>query len=171
MLVKRQARCDDFKLCAQRVQTGTTYVKVKGQLVPTPVYAYYQHWLTRKSSDGGASWTPSDDFQLTPDGSNQAYAVVDLAGTLCVAGESADHSIVRTSTGGVNWQTADNYTDGDSFNAYYAVTIDPTTGAAYAGATDSWIIRSGSSNVLGGSFSSMEVVSNDGTHDLLLELT
>lgn len=132
----------------QQVITGYKSVKVKGQWVQQPVYGYEDHWLTRHSSDGGATWTNVDDFQLaqTAGNLNEPNAVVNLGGIVYVAGVSTDssgntHAIIRTNAGGT-WQTADDYVDANA-DRYSAVTIDPTTGTPYAGAADIWTIRSG----------------------------
>lgn len=140
----------------QKVISGYKTVKVKGQWVQQPVYTYRDHWLTRRSSDGGLTWTNVDDFQLAPtgatvNGSNSPNAVADLGGTLYVAGVGSDssgngHAIVRANVGGI-WQTADDYdyvAPNVAFSSYSAVTIDPTNGTPYAGTGYPWMIRSGS---------------------------
>jgi hypothetical protein len=122
---------------SQRVLTGYTTSKGK----TTPVYAYYSHWITRQSSDGGSTWMTVDDYEPSLTGDNQAYAIADLGGILYVAGigTAGPDGIVRTNATGT-WQTADD----DPLDYYGSVVIDPTTMTAYAGFNDGiWGIRSG----------------------------
>ena len=125
---------------SQRVITGYTTTKGK----TTPVYTNYDHWITRRSSDGGATWTTMDDYQPSPTSSVQAYAVADVGGTLYVAGSGKD-GIIRTNANGT-WQTAED--DPDDY--YGSVAIDPTTMTAYAGFDDGiYGIRSGGAPATG----------------------
>jgi hypothetical protein len=134
----------------QSVQTGTTYTytKVKGQIVvtATPIYTSYEHWLTRQSSDGGATWKTVDDFQHSQSADTMAYDVADMNGAVYVTGgvDSGNDfgGIVRTNASGT-WQTSDDYTnDPTTSDIYTCVGIDPTTSTVYAGTGDSWVIRS-----------------------------
>jgi len=128
-----------FGTGSTREITGYTYTKVKGGVVQTPVYTYYQHWLASKSSDGGATWTLADDF-IPPGNDPQPNVAADLNGALYVVGYGGD-GIVRSNVGG-SWQTVDDV--GSSY--YNAVTVDPVTGTPYAGgqlSTNAWFVRSG----------------------------
>src|SRR5207253_10704396 len=53
------------------------------------------HWIVRKSTDGGNSWTTVDDYQLAPDSGSQARCIAkDANGNLFVAGSGAGKWIV-----------------------------------------------------------------------------
>lgn len=75
-----------------------------------------EHWLVRRSTDGGASFSTTDDYALNTGKNAAAFgAADDAAGNLYVAGygfEANDtrHWIVRRSTdGGATWQTGDDF--------------------------------------------------------------
>ena len=114
----------------------------------TPIYRPDNHWLVRKSSNGGATWSNSDDFQLMVPGATLAHAMgTDLAGNVYVVGEAfdstANHALIRTNAGGA-WATVDNYTGSDGeFAEYLAFTAD-SNGNLYAGGAENngWLIRS-----------------------------
>ena len=71
-------------------------------------------WLVRESSDGGASWSTIDDFQMVAGHASTAVAVgADLAGNVYVVGNGMDatnvnHMVIRTNAGG-SWATVDDY--------------------------------------------------------------
>lgn len=110
------------------------------------------HWLVRESTNGGATWQTSDDYQLSASSPrmNEAFAAgVDAAGNAYAVGEGADssnvwHSIVRTNAGGT-WHTIDDY----QLTAGYASTghgfaVD-SSGNLYEGVSPSgsshWVVR------------------------------
>jgi hypothetical protein len=131
----------------QRVITGYTTTKVKGVLVQKPVYEWYEHWLTRRSTDGGATWTTVDDFQQPAAGVNEPCVAADLNGTVYVAGAvyaagPGQDAVVRSNVGGT-WHTEDYFANANN----YAVAIDPVTATPYAGGESGggdWFVRSGS---------------------------
>ncbi len=74
------------------------------------------HWLVRKSTDNGTSWSTVDDYQLSAGQQAIAYFLaVDSSNNLYVAGTASDSSsvpvwIVRKSADhGATWSTVDNY--------------------------------------------------------------
>jgi hypothetical protein len=121
-----------------------------------PVYSYTPHWITRKSANGGASWTVSDDYQLVKGIYVQPAAVTsDPQDTIYVAGYADDnagvqHAVVRKLVNG-SWSTVDDFTAGStSAGAYYTAITADSAGNVYAGGEyfdDSqgvwdWVIRS-----------------------------
>lgn len=97
----------------------------------TPQYSYIPHWLVRKSSDGGISWSVDDDFQYSSSSFTKAAGIgVDQAGNVYVAGLGHDssnviHAVVRGNQGG--WHNVDDYEQAwynafavDSVNDLYA---------------------------------------------------
>jgi hypothetical protein len=128
-------------MAQQGVITG--YTKNK-----TPIYSYSNHWIVRKSVNGGASWTRDDDYVH-----GEATAVCcDPAGTVYVAGESADgDAIVRTNAGG-SWSTVDDYATGSpDWSAYYSAIVTDPSGNHYAGGSsdydNGWLIRSDAASI------------------------
>src|SRR3989442_1234668 len=74
------------------------------------------HWIVRRSSNGGNSWTTVDDFLLTASGNCQAHGfIADSLGNLFVVGIgnmnlTPSHWIVRENPGGTgNWTTVDDF--------------------------------------------------------------
>src|SRR5205823_866623 len=116
-----------------------------------PIYTNVNHWLVRKSANGGASWSNDDDFQLTSLKNASASAIgTDFAGNVYVAGVAGDdsaalHAIVRSNTG-ASWTTSDDYF-GMASARYQGFTTD-SSGTLYAlgrsggGATQNFFIRS-----------------------------
>jgi hypothetical protein len=87
---------------------GNLYV-VGGAFVPYKGSSY-NHWLVRKSADGGASWSTVDDYQLPTNISSVAKRITaDSNGNLFVTGQAATSItstiwIVRLSVdGGATW--------------------------------------------------------------------
>lgn len=127
--------------------TITGYTKVKGKL--QPVYGNSgDHWIVRKSGDGGATWSIDDNYQMAPSkGSSALGAGTDLAGNLYVVGEAidasgVDHALVRTNAGG--WHTIDDEPAAAGSARYMSFTAD-ASGTLYAGGFQGgagWIIRS-----------------------------
>jgi hypothetical protein len=78
------------------------------------------HWITRKSANGGASWSTMDDYQLFTSGNQVALGfAADSIGNLFVAGWASVgtstgpyHWLVRKSVGGNGaFTTVDDYSD------------------------------------------------------------
>jgi hypothetical protein len=128
------------------------------------------HELVMASADGGITWSgPLDDF--VPAGDNlwwyAAGIVADRAGNLYVAGNTessgigASHWMVRRSSdGGANWSTVDDYQDGGVFTSAHGITADAAGNVyvvGYLDGTSSWAVRKGTG---GTNFSTIDIVSS-----------
>ena len=119
---------------------GNLYVA--GRVVDSN-FAAPDHWIVRRSSDGGASWTTVDDFDRggQPDGESPAIAV-DAAGDVYVSDVSfvSASSVwtVRKGVGGTSFSTVDAAQSGRS----RALFAHPTAGIFTAGTKDGgWTVR------------------------------
>lgn len=116
------------------------------------------HWIVRKSTNGGATWTVSDDYtdNLANSGHNfDAYKVqCDLLGNMYVVGSAqsgtTQNAIVRANTGANgSWVTVDNYSGGSgTVGLYDNVFIDSSNNHYAMGRVsnnntnmDTWLIR------------------------------
>ena len=133
--------------------SGNVYVAGRGQKAiltgysknHTPIYRYVNHWIVRKSTNGGASWLTDDDFQLDPSFAAEPLAITaDSTGAVHVAGNASDptlaHGIIRSNAGGT-WGTVDD--DAENGGPYWQAIIADANGNHYAGGRDDngWIIR------------------------------
>jgi hypothetical protein len=95
----------------------------------------YNHWVVRKSTNGGNSWTTVDDYQRAANDPTQARCfVTDAHSNLFVAGFSQgeftgvgylNHWIVRKSVGGTGpWTTVDDFQYGGSYTRPNAIAAD-----------------------------------------------
>ncbi len=109
------------------------------------------HWIVRKSSNGGNSWTTVDNYQLSSGADSQANSfVADSQGNLFVAGygDTGSHWIVRKNPGGTDtWSTDDNFQYSIGYGAL-AVAIAANAsgnvfvgGSAYSGFNTHWLVR------------------------------
>lgn len=117
-----------------------------------------QHWLVRKSTDGGTTWSTVDDYNLSAANQATPYALtIDGSGNIYTVGYAADasgisHWIVRKSTNaGVSWNTVSDYNRNVSKNSNaYSITSDSannlyTSGTAIdASNVSHWIVRKSS---------------------------
>ena len=63
-----------------------------------------EHWIVRKSTDGGATWNTIDDFQSDPATTSRAQGVTaDAAGNIYVAGETSQRYVISTSKKGTTY--------------------------------------------------------------------
>jgi len=110
------------------------------------------HWIVEKSIDGGASWTTSDDFQLTNTAGtgSGAWAFLPDVGTgyLYVSGTGGDagnfqHGIVRRSLdGGATWSMVEDQTAlGTPSIALGMMRTQPGELAYVGGAFPTWIAK------------------------------
>jgi hypothetical protein len=88
------------------------------------------HWIIRRSSNGGSTWSTVDDFLLTAGGNCAAMAfAADSAGNLFVAGDAnmnqtPTHWVVRESFGATGaWTTVDDFPS-DSGARPHAIAAD-----------------------------------------------
>lgn len=115
-----------------------------------------EHRIVRRSTNGGASWSVVDDYQLSAGKASYGGAIViSASGTLYTSGSATDasdlrHWIVRRSTdGGTSWSTLDDYQLSSSHNALGgAVYLAPLSGHLFVvgNANDAsdlthWIVR------------------------------
>ncbi len=110
-----------------------------------------RHWLVRRSSDGGATWSTVDVYQLVAGEIAEARAVFAAAGGVYVSGMASDgvalHWIVRGSRDGMTWSTLDNYQLDPAGAAIADAVIADGDGRLYAaggvfeGPSTYWIIR------------------------------
>jgi hypothetical protein len=110
----------------------------------------YGHWIVRKSTNGGNSWTTVDDYQVAADDPAQARCfTADANGNLFVAGSRGawgaypNHWIVRKSAGGTGpWTTVDDFQYGGSRNEPNAIAADALGNVFVGGFGDShWLIK------------------------------
>lgn len=129
------------------VVTGT--VRNKGQTTQTGYYA----WATRRSTDGGNTWTTADTFTYSPGKASSAYGIArDRDGNAVVVGGATDaqgvrHWIVRSPDSSGYWHTIDDFrlAPGSSSSAS-GVAADSegnilVVGAAQDSAGQHWIVR------------------------------
>jgi hypothetical protein len=114
-----------------------------------------QHWLVRKSSDHGITWTIVDDFVYATGQPSYASKVkVDNSGNIYVVGygqitSSSDfHWIVRKSVNsGSTWSTVDDFQMISGEQSYpFAIEVDGSgnvyiAGEGFDGASPHWIVR------------------------------
>jgi len=113
----------------------------------------YDHWVVRKSPNGGNSWTTVDDYQVAVGDPTEARGfVADANGNLFVAGYSRgaftgigylNHWIVRKSVGGTGpWTTVDDFQYGGSSTRPNAIAAD-ARGNVFVGGDGGggWLIK------------------------------
>ncbi len=103
------------------------------------------HWIVRKSTNGGNSWTTVDDYQLVAGNSSEARCIAtDANGNLWVAGRGnagqGNRWIVRKSVGGAGpWTTVDVFDAGVDANA---IASSPSGNVFVGGAGGgNWLIK------------------------------
>src|SRR6266566_5773648 len=93
------------------------------------------HWIVRRSTDNGATWSTVDDF--APGGFlTQPNGIgADAAGNIYVAGDAdyvnpydTTYWTIRKGVGGTNFTTVDSISSGSSGNTAMAVFAHPTAG-------------------------------------------
>jgi hypothetical protein len=112
------------------------------------------HWLVRRSVDGGTTWSTVDQFSLGGAQAGASGIASDAAGNLyavgfaCPAGTTAGNWVVRRSQdGGTTWSTVDSFAADGGANGVF---VHPTAGIFVAGTTrtggkkgdiNRWVIR------------------------------
>jgi len=115
----------------------------------------YSHWIVRKSSNGGSSWTTVDDFQLSATSNTGAGRFInDSHGNLYVCGGTpfnpwfANEWLVRKCTAGTGfWQTVDDFKYMGGVAEPFATATD-ASGHVFIGGTGAplssslhWLVR------------------------------
>src|SRR5438093_13476270 len=114
------------------------------------------HWIVRRTSDGGLTWTTVDDY--APGGilTQPNGIAVDAAGNVYVAG-AADfanpyydtHWVIRKGIGGTNFSSVDSFPTSSSANAVYAHPIagifaagnGPIATNKFGAVANGWVVR------------------------------
>jgi hypothetical protein len=121
---------------------GNLYVVGSGHAVNKGITS--NHWIVRKSTNGGNSWVTVDDYQLVADNSSQARCIAaDTNGNLVVAGSGAGKWIVRKNAGGTGaWTTVDVFQNAGSVTTPNAIAAG-LFGNIFVGGNDSanWLIK------------------------------
>ena len=112
---------------------------------------FYNHWIVRKSANGGSSWSTVDTYQLSASGNSQATSfVADSKGNLYVAGRynttdwGPNSWIVRENPGGTgSWSTVDNYQYVSAGDAQPFAMAANASGNVFVGGAGSnrWLVR------------------------------
>ena len=107
---------------------GTMFVTTQAATKHTAAQGYYA-WVTRKSSDGGNTWSTVDSFSYTQNtgGYGPVGIGTDAAGNVVVVGNSSGHWIVRTPDLAGAWHTIDDF---QLAPGYYASASAAATDAA-----------------------------------------
>jgi hypothetical protein len=130
------------------VANGT--VRNKGQTTQTGYYA----WATRRSIDGGNTWSTVDLFSYASNAASDANGIArDRSGNIAVAGGATDaqgrrHWIVRSPDVSGNWHTIDDFQLASGYNANASGIVTDAGGnllvvgaAADAANAQHWIVR------------------------------
>jgi hypothetical protein len=111
---------------------------------------YSSHWVVRKSSDGGKTWSTVDNILSSTGYGFQTAAlgfVADSNGNLFVVGQNLSNWIVRENPGGTgSWQTIDDFKY--AFGSTATSVVTDTSGYTFVGGyggdnsgMDHWLIR------------------------------
>jgi hypothetical protein len=129
--------------------SGNLYVVGRGDASPKR-NTVVRHWLVRKSTDGGNSWTTVDDFVASGDAEARCFAATST-GNLYVAGtansSNGTHWIVRKSSGGSGaWTTIDDYQYAGGYAAPHAIAAGASGnlfvgGAGWDNLGGHWIVK------------------------------
>ena len=128
---------------------GNLYVV--GQAATPSRYSYINHWLVRKSSDGGDSWSTVDDFQPSGSQAGASRFAATSTGDLYVAGTTSSsngtHWILRKNPGGTGaWSTIDDYQYAADYTAPHGIAAD-ASGNLFVGGSGSgtgtthWLVK------------------------------
>jgi len=132
---------------AMGVAANSTGIYVVGSASASYKSGAPSHWIVRKSTNGGSSWTTVDNYQLAADNPTQAQCIAtDANGNLFVAGFSRgdwtgaiyrNHWIVRESAGSIGpWTTVDVFQNAGRANA---IAADPFGNVFVGGG--GWLIK------------------------------
>ena len=90
--------------------SGSMFITTQAATKHTAAQGYYA-WITRKSSDGGNTWSTVDSFSYTQNtgGYGPVGIGMNAAGNVVVVGNSSGHWIVRTPDPSGAWHTIDDF--------------------------------------------------------------
>ena len=92
------------------------------------------YWFVRRSTDGGASWSTTDDYQDGSDLTLPKAMTTDGAGNVYVAGYAQTLGwIIRKGVGGTNFIIVDTLPSPSSSDGAAAIYVHPTVGVFAAG--------------------------------------
>jgi len=132
---------------------GNLYVVGQAGAPNKPNGSGYLHWVVRKSTNGGSTWTTVDNYQLSSTDYSQATAfAADSKGNLYVAGwgfanNGAANWIVRWNPVGTStWSTADDYTYAPGGSAWAFTMAANASGNVFvggggSGTSEHWVVR------------------------------
>jgi hypothetical protein len=134
-----------YRSVAMGVAANSTGIYVVGSASASYKSGAPSHWIVRKSTNGGNSWTTVDDYQLAAGNSSEARCIAtDANGNLWVAGRGnagqGNRWIVRKSVGGAGlWTTVDVFDAGVDANA---IASSPS-GNVFVGGTGggNWLLK------------------------------
>jgi hypothetical protein len=160
------APLDDYTNAAYYAQYSAVASDAVGNLYACGIYGDESdcgnnHWLVRRSADGGATWSTVDDLTTgngtTCDFDTAARGVgADASGNVYVAGLYGANWTVRKGIGGANFVTVDSFPAnnnsvfGSALVGAYAVFVHPTAGVFAVGqarpigggtAVRAWLVR------------------------------
>ena len=120
---------------------GNLYVVGRGDTSPRR-NTVVRHWLVRKSTDGGNSWSTVDDFVPGGDAQGRCFATTST-GDLYVAGVAEGHWIVRKNPGGTGaWTTVDDFQYAGAWTAPHAIAADASGNLFVGGGGGGhWLIK------------------------------
>lgn len=131
---------------------GTQVITVTIKTHPLTTASYYV-WVTRKSSDGGNTWSTADTYEYDAQnrGANAFGVGTNAAGNVVVVGNASDgqttHWIVRTPDPSGAWHTIDDFQLAPGYGASAnGVTTDAAGNLLVTGSTNDstgthWIVR------------------------------
>jgi hypothetical protein len=128
--------------------SGSMFITTQAATKHTAAQGYYA-WVTRKSSDGGTTWSTVDTFTYAPNigGYGPVGSGRNAAGNVVVVGESSGHWIVRTPDLSGAWHTIDDFQFASGGHASASgVATDAAgsllvTGSANDSTGTHWIVR------------------------------
>lgn len=123
---------------------GNIYVVGDGA-VPTKLnQPLSYHWLVRKSTNGGNSWSTVDDYQRLGSNSGATRFATDAYGNLFVTGVGNGHWVVRENPGGTgSWATVDDFQYSGSSTSPSAIAANSLGNVFVSGTGGSghWLVR------------------------------
>jgi hypothetical protein len=127
--------------------SGSQFITTLPATKHTPAQGYYA-WVTRKSSDGGITWSTVDTFTCTQNTGGYGPVAIgrNAGGNVVVVGNSSGHWIVRTPDLSGAWHTIDDFQLASGYAIASGVTTDAAgnllvTGQANDSTGTHWVVR------------------------------